>query len=167
MADEPAFDAVVARLDPAMVVVTAAAGTERDGCLVGFHAQAGIEPCRYVVWLSVVNRTYRIAGNATHLAVHALGAEDHPLAARFGGTTGDDVDKLADLSWTAGAGGAPLLADLPVRFTGRIVSRLDVPGGDHVGFVLEPVAGEEPAGRGGGEPFRLRAARDIQAGHPA
>ena len=30
--------------DPAMIVVTTANGTEQDGCLVGFQAQASIEP---------------------------------------------------------------------------------------------------------------------------
>jgi flavin reductase (DIM6/NTAB) family NADH-FMN oxidoreductase RutF len=149
-----------------MVVVTAAAGDERDGCLVGFHSQSSIHPRRYVVWLSVANRTYRIAQRADHLAVHALTASDHALAERFGGTTGDDTDKLADVGWSPGPGGAPLLDDLPTRFVGRVEAWLPATEGDHRGVVLVPVdaAGADLAPGG---PFRLRQARDITPGHPA
>ena len=161
-----AFDAVMSGFDPAMVVVTAAAGDERDGCLVGFHAQLGIHPRRYVVFLSVRNRTQRLARAATHLAVHALGAGDHALAERFGGETEDDpdVDKLAGVEWAPGPGGAPLLVGLPQRFTGRVLARLEAPGADHVGYVLEPV--EVHVGDLAG-PLRLHQVTDIDPGHEA
>jgi flavin reductase (DIM6/NTAB) family NADH-FMN oxidoreductase RutF len=157
-----AYDDLVARLDAAMVVVTAADGDERDGCLVGFHSQMGLDPRRYVVWLSVANRTYRIAQRATHLAVHAIDADQHDLAEHLGGLTGDDVDKLADLEWSPGPGGVPLLAELPARLVGRIVVAVDAEA-DHVGFVLDPV---EVVVAGGGDPLRLTQATDITAGHP-
>ena len=166
MADEVvrSLDALVAEADPAMVVVTAADGDERDGCLVGFHVQASIDPRRYVVWLSRVNRTYRIAQRSSHLAVHAVGSDDHDLAELFGGTTGDEVDKLAAVEWAPGPGGVPLLAPLPVRFVGRVLTELDLPDADHVGFVLEPLPGEtgDPEA-----PLRLSDANDIAPGHPA
>src|SRR5690606_26601192 len=110
-AEVPPFAAVTRRLDPAMVGGTAADGAARGGCLAGFHAQVGIHPWRYAVWLSVQNRTHDLAGRASHLAVHALGAGDHDLAERFGGETQDDpgVDKLADLAWRPGPGGVPLI----------------------------------------------------------
>ncbi len=171
--DTDAFDALVARLDTAMVVVTVAgegAGTEIDGCLVGFHSQSSIEPRRYVVWLSVENRTFRLAAElaTTHLAVHLLSASDHDLAERFGGTTGDDpdVDKMAGLPWSAGPGGTPLLDALPERFVGRILERVRVAGGDHVGFVLEPEVAEVRAGAAEA-PLRLGRTGDIDPGHPA
>jgi flavin reductase (DIM6/NTAB) family NADH-FMN oxidoreductase RutF len=166
VADDPTratFDALVAAMDPAMIVVTAASGEERDGCLVGFHSQSSIQPPRYTVWLSVENRTYRLAQSATHLAVHALSASHHAVAEHFGGMTGDDVDKLAGVEWTEGPGGVPLLDAVPTRVVGRIVDRLTAGGGDHVAFVLEPL-------RADGElehPFRLSDASDIDPGHPA
>ena len=173
MADDPvqaAFDAVVEQLDTAMLVVTVAADGERDGCLVGFHSQASIHPRRYVVWLSVANRTFRLATTATHLAVHALGAGDHHLAERFGGATADDpaVDKLDGLDWTAGPGGAPVLTDLRAHVVGRILGRVETPEGDHVGFVLDPVLASSPgAGSPAGPPLRLSDASDIDPGHDA
>jgi flavin reductase (DIM6/NTAB) family NADH-FMN oxidoreductase RutF len=159
-----AFDAVVTALDPAMVVVTAADGDERDGCLVGFHAQASIDPGRYVVWLSRENRTFRIAQRSSHLAVHALGTEDHAVAELFGGTTGDEADKLVAIEWEPGPGGVPLVSALPLRIVGRVLTELDLPELDHVGFVLEPVAGDAASLA---RPLRLADAVDIDPGHPA
>jgi len=156
-----AFDAVVRGFDGAMVVVTTAGGDERSGCLVGFHSQCSIEPRRYAVWLSKANHTYRLALLADHLAVHALGAGDDDMAARFGELTGDDVDKFAGVEWSAGPGGVPLLAALPHRFVGRKRTVLD-DGSDHVCVVLEPVAADAP----GGAPLAPLRLRDVQHLHP-
>lgn len=161
------FAGVMSGLDPALVVVTACGGGEVDGCLVGFHSQSSIDPPRYTVWLSVRNRTHRLAtaADSTHLGVHVLASGDHDLAARFGGETGDDVDKLADLEWMTGLGGVPLLERAAARFVGRIVERAELGGGDHVAFVLEP--SDAQPGESGLRPLRLGAAADITAGHSA
>jgi len=158
-----AFDDLVATMDSAMVVVTAAVADERDGCLVGFHSQASIEPPAYVVWLSTANRTTGLAQRAEHLAVHVLADDQRDLAELFGGETGDDTDKLALVSWTAGVGGAPVLTACPNRFVGAVVERLDA-GGDHLCVVLRPVdasLGTVVA------PLRLGRVVDIDPGHPA
>ena len=63
------FDAIAPSLGGPMIIVTTAGGGRRAGCLVGFATQAGIDPPRFLVCLSVVNRTYRVARNASHLAV--------------------------------------------------------------------------------------------------
>jgi flavin reductase (DIM6/NTAB) family NADH-FMN oxidoreductase RutF len=156
-------DALVAAMDAAMVVVTAAAGDDRDGCLVGFHSQCSIQPPRYLVWLSRANRTFELAQRTDHLAVHVLAADDRELAELFGGASGDDVDKLAGCDWVPGPGGAPLLDDCPNRFVGRIVERIDGDG-DHVGHVLEPF---EASNTQPSRPLRYSAARDIDPGHDA
>jgi flavin reductase (DIM6/NTAB) family NADH-FMN oxidoreductase RutF len=159
-----AFADLVAALDPAMVVVTVAVGDERDGCLVGFHAQCSIDPPRYAVWLSVANRTEELAQRATHLAVHLLGAGQHHLAELFGGETGDDVDKLARCAWTPGPGGVPLLDDCPARIVGRVVESARGHG-DHALFVLAIEAAA--AGHVPGALLHLAAATDIDPGHDA
>jgi flavin reductase (DIM6/NTAB) family NADH-FMN oxidoreductase RutF len=164
MDDEAAFDELVAAMDGAMVVVTAAAADERDGCLVGFHVQCSIEPRRHAVWLSKANRTHDIAERSDHLAVHLLGRDDHDLAELFGGRSGDDVDKLAQCEWEPGPGGVPLLARCPARFVGRVVERVpDL--GDHDLFVLEPVDAALPVAPAA--PLRLSAVTDIDPGHEA
>ncbi len=157
-----AFDRIVAADDTAMVVVTAAADGERAGCLVGFHCQVSIEPRRYGVWLSRANHTYRVAAKGRSLAVHALRAGDHDLAALFGGETGDEHDKLADCDWSAGPDGVPLLDRCPDRFVLHHDGPVDL-GGDHVLFIGEPQAATFT---GSFAPLRLSAVNDVEAGHP-
>jgi flavin reductase (DIM6/NTAB) family NADH-FMN oxidoreductase RutF len=150
------------RLDPDMCVVTAAAGGERAGCLVGFASQCSIRPPRFAVWLSKANRTYRVARAAQCLAVHLLTRDQHGLAELFGGRTGDETDKFARLDVAEGHGGAVVLRDAAAWFVGTILHRTD--GGDHVGFVLDPVQwGQGREGR----LLRLSDAVGIDAGHPA
>jgi flavin reductase (DIM6/NTAB) family NADH-FMN oxidoreductase RutF len=161
--DVPGFPDLVAQLDPAMAVVTTVSGGERAGCLVGFHAQCSIAPNRYVVWLSKANHTYRVALHAEHLAVHFLGQGNLPVAAHFGTTSGDRVDKLAQCDWRAGPGEVPLLTACGDRFVGRKVALLDE-GSDHVCVVLEPL---EAASTGDLRPLRLSQVDHLEPGHDA
>lgn len=162
MSDE-SFDTVTSSTDPAMVVVTTALDGEAAGCLVGFHSQSSIEPRRYAVWLSKANRTYRVASQATHLAVHALSEGDQDLAVLFGTRTGDDVDKLARCAWRPGPAGVPLLSRCPSVVVLRRLTLLDE-GGDHVCVVGEPVDARS-AGRF--RPLRLSAVSGLRPGHAA
>jgi len=158
---EDAFASLMSCRDPDLVVVTASAGGERGGCLVGFHAQSSIDPARYSVWLSKANHTYRVALRSTHLGIHFLDAQDFALAERFGTLTGDDTDKFAGLATQTGPGGAPILEDCPRRLLARRVALLD-DGGDHVCVSVEPLAVH------GGEPFtplRLSHAAHLSPGH--
>ena len=157
-----AFEDIVGELDYPMLIVTAAAGGERAGCLVGFATQTSISPPRFLVCLSEKNRTFRVAREAEALGVHFLSADSDDLAELFGGETGDDVDKFADVEWRPGPHGVPLLERCRNRFVGRVVERL--PAGDHTAFLLEPVAAE----RGSGEDeFTFHRAKRIDAGHEA
>ena len=156
-----AFEAIVGDLDGPAYVVTTAAGTERDGCLVGFASQCSIDPPRFVVWLSKANRTYRIARSAPTLVVHVLREGDEDLAHHFGALTGDEVDKLEDVDWRAGADGCPVLARCD-WFAGPIIERVDT--GDHVAFVLAPHGGR--CERSGTRQLGIQDLGDIKAGHP-
>ncbi|MEU9517382.1 flavin reductase family protein [Streptomyces sp. NPDC048224] len=159
-----AMDVFLDRLDPDMCVVTAAAGGERAGCLVGFSSQCSIRPVRYVVWISDVNHTLRVARSAEVLAVHLLARDRRETAELFGGRSGDDVDKFRRVRWREAYGGAAVLEDAEAWFVGRVVERTE--GGDHVGFVLEPVEWGG-RGKGAGDPvLRLSGARTIRPGHP-
>jgi flavin reductase (DIM6/NTAB) family NADH-FMN oxidoreductase RutF len=158
------YDRCAGFADPAMVVVTVAAGDERSGCLVGFHTQASIEPRRHLVYVSQPNHTHRLATVASHLGVHMLAEADHELARLFGEETGDAVDKFERCRWEAGPFGVPMLPDVPHRFVGAVVGR--VPGGDHDGFLLEPVAAWSPR-EAPARPLRLQDVTDLDPGHPA
>lgn len=158
------FDRIVDRLDPAMVVVTTAHGDERAGCLVGFHSQCSLEPRRLAVWLSKTNHTFRVATLAETLAVHYLGPEHRALAALFGGTTGDAVDKFSRCAWEPGPDGVPLLGECANRVVGRKLGLVDAADCDHVCVLLAPVAVDAD---GALDPLPLRAVEDIEPGHQA
>jgi len=157
-----AFNAVVDDLDYPMFIVTAAAGGERAGCLVGFATQTSIHPARFLVCISRANRTYPVACAAGVLGVHVVPAQAVALAELFGGETGDDVDKFARAPWRDGPEGVPILADCPSWFVGRVLDRVDA--GDHVAFLLEPVAAQRGAAGGA---LTFQRVRHLAPGHEA
>jgi flavin reductase (DIM6/NTAB) family NADH-FMN oxidoreductase RutF len=153
----------VAAADPPLYVVTTASEGERAGCVVGFATQASIDPPRFLVAISKENRTRRVVEAASHVAVHLFGRERMDIVDLFGGETGDEIDKFDRCAWTEGVAGVPILEGAAAWFVGRIIERLDL--GDHVGHLLEPVAGGStstpPAA------VTLHDADDIPPGHPA
>ena len=128
------FKTLVSHFDNQMLIVTVASGGETSGCLVGFATQCSIDPPRLLVCLSKRNHTYRVAINAETLVVHVLRLADLPVARHFGELTGDEVDKFAEVEWTPGPDGAPVLRGLD-WLAGRVIEHHDL--GDHVGFALE------------------------------
>jgi|SRR6185437_10943360 len=155
------FDTIMSCLDTPLIVVTAAAGPERAGCLVGFHGQSSIEPARYAVWLSKANYTYRVALRSTHLGIHFLTSHDLGLAELFGTQTGDRTDKFADLRNEPGAGAVPVLQQCANRLVARRTVLLDE-GGDHVCLITEPV---ETLASESFQPLRLSQAAHLTPGH--
>ena len=154
------FHEVVSQLDYPMVVVTAAAGGERDGCLVGFHTQCSIDPARFLVCLSERNRTLAVATRSEHLAVHFLDEDDYELSLLFGEQTGDDVDKFAVCDWQE-EHGVPVLARVRAWFIGRVLER--IPLGDHVGHLLEPLDGRV---EGQLRQLAFQKVKTMKPGHP-
>jgi flavin reductase (DIM6/NTAB) family NADH-FMN oxidoreductase RutF len=160
VADTRTFTELTRQLDYPMFIVTTASEGERDGCLIGFSSQVSIKPPRFLACLSVKNRTYRIAARAETLIVHFVPEDAAELAEHFGGETGDELDKFAEVGWREGPGGAPIVAALENWFAGRILQRLDL--GDHCGFLLEPMDGH--AGRSE-TPLTFQRAKWIEPGH--
>lgn len=134
-----AFEEFVGLLDYPMFIVTANACDENAGCLVGFATQSSIDPPRFLVGLSQNNHTYSVARAATHLGVHLITRDDVELARLFGSQSGDHLDKFSRCAWHRGPTGVPILEAACAWFVGSIVGRFDL--GDHVGHLLEPVAG--------------------------
>jgi flavin reductase (DIM6/NTAB) family NADH-FMN oxidoreductase RutF len=158
--DTEAFEALMAGVEAPSFVVTTASGGEVAGCLVGFATRCSIDPPRFGIWLSKLNRTYRVAEPATMLVVHLLRAGDGDLAVRFGGETGDEVDKFAGLEWQPGPDGCPVIDRLD-WFAGSVVDRVDT--GDHVAFVLAPRGGQC---RHSAKQLPGAEVEDIDPGHP-
>jgi flavin reductase (DIM6/NTAB) family NADH-FMN oxidoreductase RutF len=158
------FAKLVGQLEYPMYVVTATARGERAGCLVGFGTQTSIHPARFLACISRKNHTLPVASEADLLAVHFLSDEprEREYAELFGGETGDQVDKFAQVAWHEGPGGVPLLEAIPNRFVGRVLEQLDL--GDHVGFLLDPIEADEGEGF---EELGFQEAKSIPPGHPA
>jgi flavin reductase (DIM6/NTAB) family NADH-FMN oxidoreductase RutF len=162
MEPESTFNSLVGDLDYPMFIVTACAGGERSGCLIGFATQASIDPSRFLVCLSHSNRTYRISQGTDLLGVHFVPEDARDVAELFGGETGDEVDKFTRWEWTPGPAGTPVLAGCPGWFAGWVIDRIEL--GDHVGYLLAPFEAwraERVTQLG------LRRARQIDPGHPA
>ncbi len=159
------FASVTRLIDPPLYIVTAAAGGEKSGCLVGFATQCSIHPPRFLVCLSVLNHTYGVAQRAEVLGVHLVDADQRDLAAHFGELTGDEQDKFAGLAWHLGEHGAPILDDARAAFEGRVLERIVL--GDHVGHLLHPLGEETAAEAGAYSQLRLSDSAGMQPGHPA
>ena len=158
-----AFDRLMSLLDYPMYVVTTSVDDQSAGCLVGFTSQVSIGPPRFLVGLSKRNHTYRVAQRAGHLAVHLVPRRHCELVRLFGSETGDRTDKFTRCAWHLGPNGMPILDDAAGWFVGDVLSRYDV--GDHVGFLIEPVAGSAP------DKFdqlvTFSDVRDLEPGHEA
>ena len=154
------FEGLMAQLDYSLFIVTVAADGERSGCLVGFASQVSIHPPRFLICLSVKNRTFDVARRASVVVVHFVPLHAEQLAALFGGQTGDETDKFAQCEWHDGPDGAPVLTSLRDWFAGRVLERLDF--GDHCGLLLEPIDGEAHRS---GSPLTFRRAKWIEPGH--
>jgi flavin reductase (DIM6/NTAB) family NADH-FMN oxidoreductase RutF len=122
-----------------------------------------IRPPRFLAGLSKLNHTYRVANGAGHLAIHLIERRHCELARVFGSETGDRTDKFARCTWHSGPHGLPILDDAAGWFAGAVLGRFDL--GDHVGFLLEPIAGSAP------DEFEQLVAfsdvRDLEPGHQA
>jgi flavin reductase (DIM6/NTAB) family NADH-FMN oxidoreductase RutF len=159
-AEHREFEHLMAELDYSLFIVTTAAEGERSGCLVGFASQVSIHPQRFLICLSVKNRTFHVARRAGVLIVHFVPEQAQELAVLFGGETGDEVDKFSQCRWHPGPDGVPILTALEDWFAGRILETLDF--GDHHGFVLDPIAGQSHRS---GSPLTFRRAKWIEPGH--
>jgi flavin reductase (DIM6/NTAB) family NADH-FMN oxidoreductase RutF len=154
------FATITGGLDYPMLIVTADAGGGPVGCLVGFSTQCSIHPPRYLVCLSDKNRTERVASEADALAVHFLAADQLDLAKAFGGETTDEHDTFARCRWHPGPSDAPILDECGRWLVGRIIERR--PLGDHVEFVLEPIAAHD---EGAEQTLSFSKVRDLEPGH--
>lgn len=152
---------IVDRLDFPMYVVTAAARETIGGCLVGFVSQCSVSPARFAVWISKNNHTHAVATSAELLTVHVVPEDGEDLARFFGEETGDEIDKFTRCEWSRNDAGGIVIDGFGDWFSGRVVDRVD--GGDHEGFVVEPVAA---AAEGTGF-FSFQQARGFEPGHPA
>ena len=114
-----------------VTIITAAAADGRPyGLTCKSFASVSLNP-PLVLWsLGTFSQGLGIFQDASHFAVHVLGASQQALANKFAKSA---ENKFEGISWTPGLGNAPLLDDYVAQFQCRAVSRYY--GGDHVIFL--------------------------------
>lgn len=143
-----------------MLVVTARADEGPAGCLVGFSTQCSIDPPRYLMCLSVKNRTQRVASNSNVVAVHFLEPQAMELARLFGEETTDESDTFSRCRWHSVRSGYRSSTNADGGSWGTILEQR--PFGDHVGFLLGPIAAQN---QGREQSLLYHQVKDLDPGH--
>jgi flavin reductase (DIM6/NTAB) family NADH-FMN oxidoreductase RutF len=112
------------------IITAAAADGKPYGLTCNSFASVSLNP-PLVLWsLGIYSQSLSVFQNASHFAVHVLGASQQTLATKFAKSS---EDKFAGLECTPGLGNAPLLANCVASFQCRAVNRYY--GGDHLIFL--------------------------------
>jgi flavin reductase (DIM6/NTAB) family NADH-FMN oxidoreductase RutF len=132
---------VYAQLDAPLWLVTAADGDRRGGLIATTVARASIVDVmpRQLITVSKKHHTHELIEASGAFAMHLIDETQLELIWRFGLLSGRDVDKLAGLTFHAGATGSPLLVDAVAWFDCRVESRMD--GGDRTIYLAGVVDG--------------------------
>ena len=108
------------------------------GVTVNSFCSVSLDPPLVLWCLSRTAPSYSLFLDASYFAIHVLAEDQAHLSARFSGQTkfgGRSRDKFAGLEWSAGLGGAPILANVVAHYECRLERRYD--GGDHLIMVGE------------------------------
>jgi flavin reductase (DIM6/NTAB) family NADH-FMN oxidoreductase RutF len=112
------------------IITAVAADGKPFGLTCNSFASVSLNP-PLVLWsLGMFSQGLGVFQNASHFAVNVLGASQQALASKFAKSS---EEKFADVKWSPGLGGAPLLADSVANFQCRAANRYY--GGDHVIFL--------------------------------
>jgi flavin reductase (DIM6/NTAB) family NADH-FMN oxidoreductase RutF len=126
------------RLTFGVYVVGVAQGGRRDAFTAAWVTQASFDPLLLALAMNPRNASAPLLHAGGVFTVSVLRRGQLALASRFGTRSGRDEDKLADVRWTPGRGGAPVLSDALAYFECEVAER--VPAGDHE-LVLGRVVG--------------------------
>jgi flavin reductase (DIM6/NTAB) family NADH-FMN oxidoreductase RutF len=144
------IDAVFRLAERQVWIVTAAAGERRGGLAATFVMQASVDRAApmLVAGLAANHYTAELIASSGAFAAHLITADQLDLVWRFGLNSGRDHDKLAGLSTTVSAAGAPILTQCRSWLDCRVVTRYDT--GDRWYFWAEVIAAGQP---GSGRPL--------------
>src|ERR1700732_194973 len=102
------------------IITAAAADGKPYGLTCNSFASVSLNP-PLVLWsLGMFSQALSVFQNASHFAVHVLGASQQALATKFAKSS---EEKFAGVEWTPGLGNAPLLAYSGAHFQCRAANR--------------------------------------------
>jgi flavin reductase (DIM6/NTAB) family NADH-FMN oxidoreductase RutF len=127
-------------------VVTVNDNGQVNGMTTPWVTQLSYEPPLVMVAISPLRKCHEMITNSGQFAVNVLGTDQAELAARFGFTTGREVDKFEGISTQQTSAANPLLPDAFAYIDCELVETLAV--GDHSLFIGQVVGAEllDPAG---------------------
>jgi flavin reductase (DIM6/NTAB) family NADH-FMN oxidoreductase RutF len=135
---DESFEDFMSMLDGPVFVVTTQSDGHPSGCLVSFATQTSVRPPSFMVVVPRNTEIHESASRSEHLAVHVLSQRHVALAELFDSRTDDLTNKFERCSWRAGPNKMPILDDAIAWFVGRTAHWIEI--GDHVAYLLEPVA---------------------------
>ncbi len=100
---------------------------------------------RLIVQIYHTNYTHDLISESGALAVNFLNHDQLPLIWGLGMRSGRDCDKLADVAYTSGLTGCPLLEGSFGYLDCRVINAMD--GGDMTAFLVEVLAGKTNGGQ--------------------
>lgn len=118
----PDFSAEDLLLTSCVVLTSVDEGRPR-GCLVASVMPVGYRSGRLALSLSEDTRTEQAVRRSGVLGVHLLDADDLVTARAFAAAPTDPADRFADVSWTAGGLGVPVLTAAVAAVEARVVAR--------------------------------------------
>ncbi|MDY3551569.1 flavin reductase family protein [Gemmata sp. JC717] len=91
--------------------------------------QVSFQPLLLALSVNPGHHSYPLLRTGRAFAVSVLSSDQLDLARHFGTQSGRDIDKLAEVTWRAGATGAPILTAAAAYFDCQVVG--DTEAGDH------------------------------------
>ncbi|WP_328379280.1 flavin reductase family protein [Streptomyces sp. NBC_00440] len=104
-----------------VTIVTTMDGERPRGLAVNAFSSISLSPPLVMVCVQRTSSTYEPLFRADHMGISILASDQLPVATVFAGK-GDD--KFAELRWTAGANGSPLIDSSAAVLEARIQERL-------------------------------------------
>jgi flavin reductase (DIM6/NTAB) family NADH-FMN oxidoreductase RutF len=137
--DVTAASTLIAWLDPAVWLVTAAVSGRRGGLIATFVNSASIvaDLPRMLVGLAKQHYTWELVEASGAFGLHLLSEQDLDLVYRFGLKSGREEDKLSGLELETAQTGSPLLPFGVGWLDCRVESRMDT--GDRTIYLAEVI----------------------------
>lgn len=132
----PTMAALFQRLTQGVYVIGVADGATVNAFTAAWVMQVSFDPVLVALSINPHNASYAVLTRGRCFSVNVLGKHQLDLAARFGRPS--TADKLADVDWSPGPTGAPLLSGALAWLDCRVGDRH--PAGDHelvVGRVVD------------------------------
>lgn len=122
------------RFATGVTAVTGFDGSEYAAITVNSFTSVSLDPMQVLVCIGHRSSAFAVLSASARVAVHVLAEDQQEVARRLAtaGLTG--AERLAELDWTAGRCGEPLLAGAAARFAGPVVHSFD--SGDHGVLVI-------------------------------